>query len=194
MAKTQATRICSIEGCEKRSRARGWCDMHYKRWQVKGDPLAVPFFYPGKPEESFAERTERDPSGCLLWTGALTDGYGYMSVHGAVKRVHRYAWERANGPIPEGMVVDHLCHNRACAEVAHLRVATAKQNAENRKGAMRGTTSGIRGVYWHSRDRKWVAQVKHDQVVYQGGSFDTKEEAGVVAAAMRAQFFTHSQN
>ena len=32
---------CSIEGCEKPSRARGWCDMHYRRWKTHGDPNIV---------------------------------------------------------------------------------------------------------------------------------------------------------
>lgn len=32
--------ICSIEGCEKPVQARGWCSMHYKRWEEHGDPLA----------------------------------------------------------------------------------------------------------------------------------------------------------
>ena len=31
---------CSIEGCERASRARGWCLAHYRKWQRHGDPLA----------------------------------------------------------------------------------------------------------------------------------------------------------
>lgn len=34
-------RVCEIEDCEKRHKARGWCDMHYHRWQTHGDPLMV---------------------------------------------------------------------------------------------------------------------------------------------------------
>jgi len=30
---------CIIEGCSKKSRARGWCTMHYQRWKSNGNPL-----------------------------------------------------------------------------------------------------------------------------------------------------------
>jgi hypothetical protein len=32
-------RGCSIEGCDKTHEARGWCGMHYRRWETHGDPL-----------------------------------------------------------------------------------------------------------------------------------------------------------
>lgn len=35
------TEICSIEGCVKLVRARGWCSTHYNRWRTHGDPLKV---------------------------------------------------------------------------------------------------------------------------------------------------------
>lgn len=33
---------CSIEGCGRPSRGRGWCSMHWSRWRKSGDPLYVP--------------------------------------------------------------------------------------------------------------------------------------------------------
>lgn len=33
-------KICSVEGCEKSTRARGWCQAHYRRWSKYGDPTA----------------------------------------------------------------------------------------------------------------------------------------------------------
>ena len=37
-----SAKICSIEGCEKPVKSRGWCDMHWTRWRRHGDPLTEP--------------------------------------------------------------------------------------------------------------------------------------------------------
>lgn len=42
--------------------------------------------------------------------------------------VHRWVVEQIKGPIPEGMVIMHLCHNRACFRYDHLRVGTQSEN------------------------------------------------------------------
>lgn len=31
---------CVVEGCDGSAKSRGWCAMHYQRWQANGDPLA----------------------------------------------------------------------------------------------------------------------------------------------------------
>jgi len=41
---------------------------------------------------------------------------------------HRFAWELANGPIPEGMFVCHKCDNPPCCNVDHLFLGTPKEN------------------------------------------------------------------
>lgn len=35
-----ADRICSVDGCEKPSRSRGWCVAHWTRWRRHGSPTA----------------------------------------------------------------------------------------------------------------------------------------------------------
>ncbi|MGH2838441.1 MAG: HNH endonuclease [Thermoleophilaceae bacterium] len=41
---------------------------------------------------------------------------------------HRFFWEQAKGPVPDGLVLDHLCGNRACVNPEHLEVVTRGVN------------------------------------------------------------------
>lgn len=42
-------RLCSIEGCDEPSDARGWCIKHYTRWFRHGDPMTVLPYSPPPP-------------------------------------------------------------------------------------------------------------------------------------------------
>lgn len=82
-----------------------------------------------------------DKSGeCWVWTAALDqDGYGTCR-RGGTKRAHRVAYEELVGPIPDGLVVDHLCRNRACVNPLHLEPVT------NRVNLLRGDTAAARNA------------------------------------------------
>lgn len=81
------------------------------------------------PARALAERVVTPRPDCLIWTGATDRGYGRISVDGVVQRVHRVAWELANGPIPDGLTIDHLCHVKACVNVEHLELVSHGENA-----------------------------------------------------------------
>lgn len=72
------------------------------------------------------------PNGCWEWTGALTGGYGYfgrMTPDGPHNfNSHRAAYESLRGPVPDGLVLDHLCRNRRCVNPDHLEPVTHKTN------------------------------------------------------------------
>ncbi len=63
--------------------------------------------------------------GCELATGRL-DREGY-AFHGKT-RAHIHAWVSVNGPIAEGMEVEHGCRRRNCCRVVHLELVTRSEN------------------------------------------------------------------
>ena len=178
---------CSIEDCERRAHARGWCSVHYGRWRGHGDPLS-PVAHYADTGEAFSVRTEWHGD-CLVWVGSINaSGYGQIKVEGRLVKAHRYAWERVNGPIADGMVIDHVCWNRACVNVDHLRLATPQQNRWNLSGAMKDRKHDLpRGVY-HSREG-YLAHVRAEGVRHYLGTYATPEEASAVAEAKRKELF-----
>lgn len=65
---------------------------------------------------------------CWLWTAALSKGYGSFRTTAGMRKAHRLVWEHYVGPIPEGLVLDHLCRQRACVNPDHLEVVTHGEN------------------------------------------------------------------
>ncbi len=66
------------------------------------------------------------PTGCYVNTSHKVNSDGYFRynlggrINGKPKMFHRIMWELANGPIPDGHEINHLCNNRGCCNVEHL--------------------------------------------------------------------------
>lgn len=77
---------------------------------------------------------------CWLWTGSVRTDSGYAQTYLPGERyAHRVMYRLYHGEIPDGMQVDHLCHDATCAESincphrtcvnpAHLDAATHRDN------------------------------------------------------------------
>jgi hypothetical protein len=86
------------------------------------------------------------PSGCQIWMGGINDqGYGLIRHGLRHKRAHRVAWEMANGPIPEGLVVLHRCDVPSCVNPAHLSVGTQAENLKDMFAKGRQKRTGAKG-------------------------------------------------
>ena len=87
-----------------------------------------------KPTAPAAERfwpkvDKEHPSGCWVWTASLSDtGYGNFRLVGANVQAHRWSYTELVGPIPNGLVIDHLCRNRSCVNPSHMEVVTRRVN------------------------------------------------------------------
>jgi hypothetical protein len=134
---------------------------------------------------------------CWEWRASrFPDGYGQVRVkfNGNWRSVgaHRVAYQDTFGPIAAGAMIDHRCHNTACVNPSHLRLATAKQNAEHKVTARKDSASGIRGVSWKPRQNRWLASVGHNGRRIHIGYFHTSTEAAEAVTAKRNELFTHN--
>ncbi|HWI09769.1 MAG TPA: HNH endonuclease signature motif containing protein [Burkholderiaceae bacterium] len=85
-----------------------------------------------------------EATGCWQWTGSLDkDGYARRSkvgsrTDGTRREVspHRWFYEEFVGPIPAGLVTDHLCRNRACVNPWHIEPVTALVNHKRGERAL----------------------------------------------------------
>lgn len=70
---------------------------------------------------------------CWTLPGASVGKYSSTVYEGKVQSLHRFVYALVVGPIPEGMVIDHLCCNRACCNPAHLEAVTYSENTRRSK-------------------------------------------------------------
>lgn len=87
--------------------------------------------------ERFREKTKPGANGCLEWTAYRnSNGYGRFKPGTGMNMAlsHRWAYEFHVGPIPPGMVIDHLCRNTSCVNPAHLEAVTQRTNIQRGRG------------------------------------------------------------
>ena len=75
-------------------------------------------------------------NGCWEWVGQDNGkGYGALRVDKKPVLAHRYLWGKVNGPIPDGLVMDHFhCENTRCVNPSHVRPVTHRENLLRGRG------------------------------------------------------------
>lgn len=120
---------CTVADCGNVRKYRELCGMHYQRLHKTGSLD----YAPPTPAQRFFAKVNKTEA-CWIWTGATqADGYGrFFVAAGEVTNAHRYAFELLVGPIPDGLVLDHLCRVKSCVNPDHLQAVTVAEN--NRRG------------------------------------------------------------
>lgn len=83
------------------------------------------------------DRCVETADGCWQFTGYLMDcGYGQVRAYRRTYLTHRVTYEHFVGEIPDGLVIDHLCRNRACCNPWHLEAVPQRLNVLRGEGPL----------------------------------------------------------
>ena len=131
------------------------------------------------------------------------DGHGYYSAEFEQKayKTHRIIYFLKTGVDPEEKRVDHIDTNPSNNKISNLRLATNKQNGDNRKKG-KNNTSGVTGVFWCKRKKRYKPSIRCDGKLLNLGSFIKSDKDKAIAVRIAAetdprfkdQEFRHSHN
>lgn len=172
-------RVCSIDGCAKKHKGHGYCHTHLENLRRRGE---IPPKRRLSFEERFWSKVETSTSDeCWIWQ-AYTDAKGYgkfgLGARGeGMDYAHRVAYRLCVGEIPPGHAIDHLCYNHPCINPGHLRAVPRAWNQQNLSGPTARSATGIRGVSWDKRGRRYRCYGQEGGKTVYLGSFTNKYEA-----------------
>lgn len=92
---------------------------------------------------------------CWQWQGGQcgsTIAYGTYRRNGRQAPAHRVSYELFRGPIPDGLVIDHLCRNGLCVRLDHLEAVPQRTNVMRGNGLAAINARKIRCIHGHEFD------------------------------------------
>lgn len=110
------------------------------------------------------------------------EGYCKIWCEGNIYFSHRIVWAFTNGPIPPGMMIDHIDGNPLNNNITNLRQATHAQNSQNMRCR---AASGFKNV--RRNNKGWGVKITANGKVHWFGTYPTIEEAAAVAKRERAR-------
>ena len=111
-------------------------------------------------------------------------GYRDVVINGVSYGAHRLAWLCVHGVMPESHI-DHINGIKDDNRIENLREATEQQNQMNRKRC-RANTSGVKGVCWIERCKRWEAKFISNKARIFVGRFMSLDEAAAAISQARA--------
>lgn len=124
-------KTCTI--CGGKHQAKNLCGKHYTelKRRLNGN-LPHPTLHMTMKEKLNHYSALNQATGCILWVGRISKGYGRMKVEGKSVSAHRVSWQTHNGEIPSGLWVLHKCDTPLCINPSHLFLGTCIENIIDR--------------------------------------------------------------
>ena len=124
--------------------------------------------------------------------GMLTNkGYRRVKIDGLLHMAHRLVWAYHFDSVPE--YIDHIDQNKSNNAIGNLRLASKIENGRNIL-LRKNNTSGVKGVYWATREQKWAAELSINKRPHRLGYFDDIELAELVVTEARNKYHREFAN
>lgn len=151
---------CKLVACNRASKQRGYCGLHYQRLRSAGKLYAAP--KPTRAQVLWSKINLDGPypdasdvlvtapnTRCWVWTGSRSNGrYGSFRLGTKTVQAHRAAYILLVGQLSDDLVLDHLCRNNVCVNPTHLEPVTQSENT------LRGKLGHGHRAQWEQRYRE----------------------------------------
>lgn len=116
--------------------------------------------------------------GSVGWCTGSGRGYKYAMKTVKFGKTRRTIYlSRVIASAPKGTIVDHINGDTTDNRLINLRVCTRSQNGAHRVILPKNNKSGVLGVHWDRRTKRWSANLKVNQKTINIGQFDSLDEA-----------------
>jgi len=206
-------RKCTIENCERSHYAKDLCKFHYYRLRNFGDVHINKINNDIIILDDYAEMLIKDRNKvtiCKVLIDILDveliqkykwclnnknkDGYVITNIRQDDKfkklLLHRYLMEEE---LRDDLVVDHINRNKLDNRRINLRVCSKSVNCMN-IDVRKDNTSGVTGVHFCKRSKKWIVQSNVNNKRAKLGQFDNKEDAIKLRADYEKEFYEKNLN
>lgn len=186
--------MCSVEGCNNKTIAKGLCSKHYSQMRRYGKI----FKYSYKDKENHIEIVDDHAEIFLINKNNEICGKALIDIDD-IDKVKHIKWHKSDlqrstyyctsndkqfrrlhrcilNVIDPKILVDHINHNGLDNRKCNLRICTNQQNICN-CNTPKNNVSGHKGVYYAKDKHKWTAQVTINNKTKYIGRYDTIEEA-----------------